>query len=155
MLDSTLEDALIHEVWRQDLAAVQQLLSAGANPNLPGRTWSSAIACAGENDETGNIVRVLVNAGADINIQGSHGWTPLHHAVDIAIDGTIQQGRESVDWSVVGIFLDLGANPTIPDVNGKTVYDTASAYGNNARRSFDEFMLSRNRTASVAGTCGQ
>ena len=66
---ATLEDALVHEVWRQDLSAVQRLLESGANPNLPGRKWSSAIACAGECDEIGDIVRALVAAGADINTQ--------------------------------------------------------------------------------------
>jgi hypothetical protein len=69
--------------------------------------------------------------------------TPLHYAVDIAIDGTIQQSLETIDWSVVGVFLDLGADPNIRDARGKTVYDTASAYGYNARRSFDDFMRSR------------
>jgi ankyrin repeat protein len=140
----TLEDALIHEVWRHDLSAIHRLLKSGANPNLPGRAWSSAIACAGENDDTGDIVRALVAGGADINIQSEQGLTPLHYAVDIAIDGTIQQGLETIDWSVVGVFLDLGADPNIRDARGKTVYDTASAYGYNARRSFDDFMCSRN-----------
>ena len=94
---ATLEDALVHEVWRQDLSAVQRLLESGANPNLPGRKWSSAIACAGECDEIGDIVRALVAAGADINIQDAQGLTPLHHAVDIAIDGTIQQNLGVID----------------------------------------------------------
>ncbi len=140
---TTLEDALIHEVWRQDVSAVHRLLESGANPNLPGRTWSSAIACSGENDETGDIVRMLVTAGAEINIQDTQGLTPLHHAVDIAIDGTIQQNLNTIDWSVVGVFLDHGADPNIRDSRGKTVYDTATAYGYNARKSFDEFMRSR------------
>ena len=137
------EDALIHEVWRQDIAAVQRLLDAGANPNLPGRAWSSAIACAGENDDTGDIVRVLVGAGADVNIQDEHGQTPLHHAVDMAIDGTIQQNLDEIDWTVVGVYLELGADPSRPDNNGTTVDDIATAYGYNAKRSFDEFMRSR------------
>jgi hypothetical protein len=140
---ATLEDALVHEVWRHNLAAIHRLLKSGANPNLPGRAWSSAIACAGENDETGDIVRALVAGGADINIQNEQGLTPLHYAVDIAIDGTIQQNLETIDWSVVAVFLDLGADPNIRDASGKTVYDTASAYGYNARRSFDDFIRSR------------
>lgn len=140
---ATLEDALVHEVWCQDLSAVQRLLESGANPNLPGGTRSSAIECAGENDETGNIVRALVAAGADINIQDSFGQTPLHTAVDMAIDGTIQQNRETIDWSVVDVFLELGADPSIPDNTGKTVSDLAMRYGRHAHRSFEEFIRSR------------
>ena len=140
---ATLEDALVHEVWRQDLSAVQRLLNSGANPNLPGRAWSSAIACAGENDETGEIVRALVAAGADLNIQDDYGRTPLHHAVDMAIDGTIQNNLDEIDWTVVGVYLDLGAEPNIPDKNGKTIADVASAYGHDAKRSFENFMRTR------------
>jgi len=130
-------------VGRNDLVAIHRLLKSGANPNLPGRAWSSAIACAGENDETGDVVRALVAGGADINIQNEKGLTPLHYAVDIAIDGTIQSRLETIDWSVVGVFLDLGADPNIRDARGETVYDTASAYGYNACRSFEDFMRSR------------
>ena len=72
---------------------------------------------------------MLVASGADINVQNERGLTPLHYAVDVAIDGTIQQGLETIDWSVVGVFLDLGADPNIPDARGKTVYDVAFAYG--------------------------
>lgn len=140
---ATLEDALVHEVWRLDLCAIQRLLRSGANPNLPGRTWSSAIACAAENDATGDIVRLLVANGADVNLQNEQGLTPLHYAVDVAIDGTIQQNRESIDWSVVDVLLELGAEPNIRDARGQTVYEIASAYGYNSRRSFDNYMRSR------------
>jgi len=146
-LHATPEDALVREVWRQDLSAIQRLLKAGANPNLPGRAWSSAIACAGENDETGNVVRTLVASGADINIRNDQGLTPLHYAVDTAIDGAIQQNLEAINWSVVAVLLDLGADPNIRDMRGKTVYDVASAYGYNSRRSFDDFMSTRENQA--------
>jgi ankyrin repeat protein len=139
----TLEDALVHEVWRQDLAAIRRLLAAGANPNRPGRAWSSAIACAGENDETGDIARCLVAAGADINLQDEHGQTPLHWAVDMAIDGAIQADRPKINWHVVGVFLDLGANPQIRDQGGRTVHDWAANYGPEAQQSFEDFLKSR------------
>ena len=140
---SSLEAQLIHEVWRNDLEAVKHLLASGANPNKPGRAWSSAIACAGENDRTGEVAQALARAGADINIQDEHGTTPLHHAVDIAIDGAIQNDEESFDWTVVGVFLTLGADPQIRDRRGKTVFDCAAAYGDYAHKSFSKFMASR------------
>lgn len=139
----TLEDALVHEVWRQDLVAIQRLLNAGANPNCPGRTWSSAIACAGENDETGEILRCLVAAGADINLQDEQGQTPLHWAIDIAVDGAAQTGRPEIEWRVVGVCLDLGANLEIQDRMGRTVHDLVGNYGAEALRSFHHFLTTR------------
>jgi len=139
----TLEDDLVHAVWRQDLAEVQRLLQAGAHPNRPGRAWSSAIACAGENDRTGDMVRCLVLAGADINIQDEQGQTPLHWAVDVAVDGAIQTGRDKIDWRVVGVLLDLGANLKIPDQCGRTAEDLVANYGAAARQSFDGFLKAR------------
>ena len=150
---ATLEDELIHEVWRQDIAAIKRLLAAGANPNLPGGAWASAIACAGQNDETGDVARVLVEAGADINIQDGRGLTPLHQAVDTALEGTIQSGGDTIDWSVVEVFLAIGANPVVADSDGETVFDLATAYGYIARKSFDEFMHSRNSVGQT--TSGQ
>jgi ankyrin repeat protein len=139
----TLEDALIHEVWRQDLDSVKRLLEAGANPNLPGGNWSSAIACAGENDETGQIIRALVAAGADVNLQDADGWTPLLIAVDSAIDGATQQDLETINWSIVAVLLDLGADPHVAHPRWGTVYDMATDYGPSARESFAKFLRSR------------
>jgi ankyrin repeat protein len=154
MENATPEGELVHEVWRQDLSAIKRLLAAGANPNLPGRAWPSAIACAGENDETGDIARLLVDAGADINIQDESGQTPLHFAVDIAIDGAIQANCETFDWSVVEVFLSLGADPAIQDKRGFTVFDKASRYGVLARQSFDEFIRKRNSDGQTT-QCGR
>ncbi|MDP1796861.1 MAG: ankyrin repeat domain-containing protein [Planctomycetaceae bacterium] len=138
----SLEEALEDAVGRSNLAMVDELLRAGANPNRPGRAWSSAIACAGENDETGAIIQRLVASGADLNLQNDQGATPLHYAVDVAVDGAIQQNRGSFDWTVVGLMLDWGADLTLKDARGRTAADIAAVYGENARASFQEFLQS-------------
>ncbi|TWT38952.1 ankyrin repeat domain-containing protein [Blastopirellula retiformator] len=148
----SLEDALGSAVWRQDLDAVQRLLGAGANPNIPGTNggWSP-LRLAGEHDETGEIVRALVAAGADVNLQDEHdGSTPLHQAVDMAIDGTIQMNRAEIDWTTVGVYLELGADLNIADHRGRTAADIAAAYGDNAERSFDEFLRTPEAQAESA-----
>jgi len=143
MKNRTLEDSLVHEVWRQDIRAIKKLLELGANPNATGRTWASAILCAGENDKTGEIASLLVSAGANINMQDQYGQTPLHFAVDVAIDGATQQNLPQIDWRAVGVFLDLGADPTIRDDRGKTAMDFVFGSGEYAKKSFDEFMNAR------------
>ena len=138
-----IQDDLVNEIWRNDITAIKRLLAKGANPNLRGRSWDSALACAGENDNTGEIVRLLVAAGGDVNIQDGHGQTPLHFAVDVAIDGAIQCNQETLNWSVVDTLLSLGADPQIPDKQGSTVFDSVAKYGDYAQQSFARFMRKR------------
>ena len=139
----TLEDALVQAVCQQDLAAVQSLLAAGANPNRRGGAWSSAIACAGENDETGEIIRTLVAAGADLHLPDEQGQTPLHWAVDVAIDGAAQAHLSEIRWDVVGVLLDLGASLERRDRSGRTVLDLITNAGDFARQSFEDFVNAR------------
>lgn len=140
----TLEDALIHEVWRQKRDCGSTPIGFRCESQSAQSAWSSA--CSGENDDTG----VLVAASADINIQDVQEVTPLHHAVDMGIDGTIQQILDTIDWSVVGMLLDLGADPSIRDSRGETVYDIANACGYNARMSLDEFCDLRTASQVVS-----
>ncbi len=138
----SLEDQLVHSIWRQDRRTVARLLMEGADPNAPGRSWSSSIACAGENDETGEIVRLLVEAGADLDLQDHNGWTPLMHAVDGAIDGAVQ-GNTSINWLPVQVVLSLGANHLQGDHAGRTVFDLADLYGPRARVALESALSNR------------
>lgn len=139
-----LEDELVQAVWRQDAEAVKRILEAGANPNLPGHNCPSAIACAGENDETGEIIQLLVEAGADVNLQDTFGQTPLHWAVDVAIDGAVQANAPDIDWSVVAVLLSLEADPNIRDSSGRTAFDFATCYSEHVQESLKEFLHSIN-----------
>jgi ankyrin repeat protein len=124
----SLEDQLVHSVWQQDQPAVARLLGEGADPNMPVRNGFSAIACAGENDETGEIVRLLVDAGADIDLQDQNGWTPLMIAVDAALDGSVQ-ANSCINWLPVRVMASIGANALLADSQGRTVFDLAVPYG--------------------------
>ena len=137
---SQIHDDLVCEVGRQNIPAVKRLLAEGANPNRGGRNVSSAIACAAETDETGEIIRLLVTAGADVNLPDARGTTPLFIAVDVAIDGAIQTNKPTFDWSAVAVLLESGADPYLKDGRGKTIFDVARAYGQHAETSFRAFM---------------
>ncbi|QDU42184.1 Ankyrin repeats (3 copies) [Symmachiella dynata] len=137
---SLIHDNLVHEVSCKNTSAIKRLLASGVNLNRRGRYSLSAIACAAETDETGEIIRLLVTAGADVNLPDARGTTPLFVAVDVAIDGAIQTNKPTFDWSAVAVLLESGADPYLKDGRGKTVFDVARAYGPYADTSFRAFM---------------
>jgi hypothetical protein len=56
------------------------------------------------------IVQLLVEFGADLEyvIQD---MTPLAHAVEIAIDGTIQSGEDHAPTDIIKFLISAGADP--------------------------------------------
>jgi ankyrin repeat protein len=64
---------------------------------------------------TGNLLegQILLSAGADPNIQGELGSTPLHNAID--------QGHAEF----VRLLLRHGAATDVPDEDGVTPFDLA------------------------------
>ena len=88
------------------------------------------VAC--DNEEF-DIVRLLVEKGADVNRADEVGQSPLHFAVDSAIDANCghEQGRR-VDDAPVDIIVYLlwkGADPLREDGQGKTPIDWAVRAG--------------------------
>lgn len=74
-----------------------------------------------------DIIKALLVAGADINIQDKSGFTPLHLAVDVEADGAIQNDETPVpEFSL--ILLNQGADITIPDKDGKSTVELAVQY---------------------------
>ena len=58
------------------------------------------------------IARLLMDRGADPNHPGYRGYTPLHIAVDISIDGTVQNGGHPGDepTEMIELLLERGAS---------------------------------------------
>jgi len=80
------------------------------------------------------MVRCLVDAGADINLSGGSGYTPLFHAVDIACDWASQRELERLPAEAVEVicFLleqgaDAGEKCTIG--SARSPADLAHRYG--------------------------
>ncbi|XP_043855878.1 2-5A-dependent ribonuclease [Dromiciops gliroides] len=63
-------------------------------------------------------VRQLLEKGADVNVRGEGGWTPLHNAV------------KKVSKDIVQLLLDKGADPHIKKDNGATPFIVAGIVGN-------------------------
>jgi ankyrin repeat protein len=65
----------------------------------------------------------LVAQGADVNRKDSHGWTPLHYAVDLDVVEATQDGKLPDDLPTVRLLIELGAEPYPTDEQGRTPAD--------------------------------
>ncbi|CAN0512534.1 unnamed protein product, partial [Ectocarpus sp. 12 AP-2014] len=78
---------------------VEALLKRGANPSIAAEGGFTALHI-GAQERNATVVKMLTNAGADLEVvAGSDGLTPLHAAV---------RGGDS---EVVRTLIEAGANP--------------------------------------------
>jgi ankyrin repeat protein len=101
------------------LSLIQLLLSHSPNLNLCFMVGISVIywALLPQRDESAAIVAMLLEAGADVNLQMADGRTPLHYAALSELD------------SVAKVLLSFDADASLQDQDWKTPLDTALAAG--------------------------
>ncbi|MCY3757629.1 MAG: ankyrin repeat domain-containing protein [Acidobacteria bacterium] len=106
---------------------LKALLTSGTDPNhfmtfgeaqMP--TLSAAVSSSRAVETAFSLTKVLIEAGANVNLPDARGWTPLHWAAIDAPD------------SIVTLLLKAGADPQIQNNRGKTAYEMALAFGNRA-----------------------
>jgi len=131
---------LLSTIATGDLDLVRFLLEHGSNPNVEVDDGYTCLLSAVESDfeHSAAIVAELINAGADIHVAGTNGWTPLHMAsargkVEIARllikAGAAVNRRKEIDASetplmeaaemghpeIVSLLLEHGADPSMRD----------------------------------------
>ena len=74
-------------------------------------------ASRGQNPKGGSVVRLLLEHGADINVQDNNGWTPLHSA---SYDGALE---------VVRVLLEHGADVEVKKNDRMTALQEAAGRG--------------------------
>ena len=71
------------------------LVDRGANVNIAssGLGWSPVLCACGHSQEHTEILKLVVEKGADVNFKDNEGWTPLMHAA-------LARNEESVEYLV-------------------------------------------------------
>jgi ankyrin repeat protein len=104
---------------RYEAAAL--LIERGAEVDAFGRGWMTGTAMhSAVSRLQSDVVRILLEAGANPNVRQSAGWTPLHAA---AMNG---------DLASVELLLASGAEPTATNDEGRSVIDLAEESGDEA-----------------------
>ncbi len=109
-------EMIVGEIYKDEpnLDLVQDLITLGANlewrdENASNRTVLHIAAMWGKTE----ILKLLIDAKVELDIQDNDGWTALHWAATRGITKNAQ------------ILVDAGARKDIPDIEGKFPYDYA------------------------------
>lgn len=115
-----LNKQLIDAILDADVDSVRKFLDMGANPNVSslfGSALETAIGMLSSNIKKRRrglaIVNLLLDRGVNVNVIGPSGWTPLYAAVAYTYG------------NLVKLLLQRGADKTIKNKNGSSVFDAA------------------------------
>ena len=136
-------DTCLHKAVTQSLskAILQGIIDLGAELNVKNNEHQTALALACEGKKE-DAIHVLLNAGANPNIENKNGNTCLHEAVTQSFSAAILQaiidhGAEvnvtnqenqtgmllvckEGNTDLMNIFLNAGGDPSIDDIGGNT-----------------------------------
>jgi uncharacterized protein len=102
----TAESPLFNAINSGREQILEQLLQAGADPNRFTGPYPPILLAAFAGNA--NIIRLLAHHGADLNAKSRVGTAALHHCV-----------KENKP-ALVELLLELGADPNLPDADGRT-----------------------------------
>ncbi|HET9317012.1 MAG TPA: ankyrin repeat domain-containing protein, partial [Vicinamibacteria bacterium] len=108
--------------------------------------------------EHGNhdVIVLLDQRGADLDLRDPQGWTPLHVAVDADIDSAHQAGHTTT-LPTARTMIEAGAREDIQADDGATARDVSAAYGQEALDLYDKVSrvtwVDEPTIAAFASTC--
>ncbi len=94
---------LEYAIYWSPLSFIEKLMEIGADPNYPDRSGFPSLIAALSSDRADKIelLKLLLNSGADIDQRGLNDWTPLHYAVNLR------------DLEAIRLLLRHGADPAL------------------------------------------
>ena len=125
----TLGTLLGRAIWVSDINMTRIILTAGADPNLPAADFGEPPlmeVCYGRRRDSIPIIKMLLDAGANINYIRSNGWTVYGIA------------KRQSDPHVAEYLLERGADPEL-GLNGRT--DSPHSKGIRLRRNKTERVI--------------
>ena len=113
------EDALLMAAARGDLPVVEAALAAGTSPDVQGQDGFSALQLAAQEFQV-EAARMLLEAGATVDLTNRYGNTPLFTAVF----------NSQNKGEMIQLLRDAGADPWAVNRSGQTPIGLAHLIGN-------------------------
>ncbi len=105
--------------WVQDVTSASYLIAAGADVNAIDREGDSLLDLWVKlGKPQSELVRLLIESGANIEHRNARGETPIHAAASFG------------SWEAFSLLLDKGADAHSVDCNGRTSLHSAAEGGN-------------------------
>ncbi len=133
-MESGLFHQLMDAIGDQNVDKVASLAKAGKNLNCKDEFERTPLLLACDQDNL-EIVEVLISYGADVNQQARCGFTPLHMAIDKAMDDVVQSDspKDAENVEIIACLLQNGgaSSTAVKNDKGNTPMDIARRYESN------------------------
>ena len=126
---SAMENKLANAIIEDDLCQVYSIVKEGVDLDVLDEHGMTPLMHAVVSENI-RLVELFITLRSDINRSGHEGFTALHHAVDISIDRTIQNGGKQGEepLSIISLLIHNGADMSAVTEKGETPLDLAKNY---------------------------
>jgi ankyrin repeat protein len=124
-----------------DAEAVQAAIEQGVNPNEIGPEQKRPLHWAAQRGHK-DVVKLLIDAGADLNAKDKNGWTPLHLTCGLTRSNELRERHVAI----ADLLIEHRAGVNCRNNNGVTPLHLATK---NERDDVVQLLLARHASANV------